>query len=342
MSVQLRKLKEHFDASKKKLKTHIEKLATSLLALENDKKIFMKYELQEAKNKDWMQEETVEKQTIVPLEDGIHAHNCYSCQKTCIFPCYKRTASNLQAGLAGVTAAGAAVSSLTTRIIASAASSTGLAASSGTMAARLFGGTIAAAEVGAATLVAPLAIGSVVGVGLGLFTKAMYDMMTDSCGVVDIDSVCGKDGCKHSLSDHSKEDKIIVKESEGQNKTDEKMKELYDEAIEKKLEANAKIVFCQIKILSCIRSIARTTVELLFHAKKIQELTSQDFNYIEDITCQHINEIRLGEPNIIPYAVKSVSILKEAMRRLVSCTTKEILGRHGFVAQMLRSIYKDY
>lgn len=351
VSIKLLREKKFFDTCKKNLKMQIEKLATSIVAMEIDKKIYVKYELQEAKNEGWMQEETVEKQTVVTLEDGIHAHNCYSCHQTCIFPCYNSTGSGILAGLAGGaggTAAGAVVANLTTKVITSAAaraaSARGLAASVGNMAVRTFGGAITASEVGAvgaAGTTASLAIGGVLGIAVGLFTEAMFSKMTDSCGVVGGDGVCGKDGCTHSLSQHYKEEKIIVKESEVQKNIDADMKELYDVATSKKLDANAKIINGRQKISSYRRSISHITVELLYHAKRIQELTSQDSDYIEDVTSQLINEIRLGEPNIIPFAIKHVIILKEAMRRLVPYTTDEILGKHELVEEILISIYRD-
>ena len=352
VSIKILRERKLFHTCKKTLKAQIEKLATSIAAMEIDKKVYIKYELQEAKNEGWMQEETIEKRITVTLEDGIHAHNCYSCQQTCIFPCYNSTNSGILAGLAGGaggTAAGAVIANLTTQVItnaaARAASSRGLAASVGNMAVRTLGGAITASEVGAigaAGTTASLAIGGVLGIAVGIFTETMFGKMTNSCGVVGVDSVCGRDGCTHPLPQHIKEEKMIVKESEVQKKIDKGMKELYDVATSKKLEANAKIVNGQQKLLSCRRSISHITVELLYHAKRIRELTSQDFDYIEDVTCQLVNEIRLGEPNIIPHAVKHVSIIKEAMQTLVSYATEEVLGKHELVEEMLMTIYKNH
>uniref|UniRef100_A0A0P4W542 Uncharacterized protein n=1 Tax=Scylla olivacea TaxID=85551 RepID=A0A0P4W542_SCYOL len=353
-SVSVRILRERklFDTCKKNLKVKIEKLATSVAAMEIDKKIYVKYELQEAKNEGWMQEETIEKKITVDLEDGIHAHNCHTCQQTCIFPCYNSSGSGILAGLAGGaggTAAGAVIANLTTNVItaaaARAASARGLAASVGNMAVRTLGGAITASEVGAvgaAGTSASLAIGGVLGIAVGLFTEAMFSRMTSSCGVMGVDSVCGKDGCTHPLPQHVKEERIIVRESEVNKKIDKDMKELYDVATSKKLDANAKIINGRQKILSYRRSISHITVELMYHAKRVQELTSQHSDYIEDVTSQLINEIRLGEPNIIPYAVKHINILKKAMQKLTEYPANQVLGKHELVEEMLVSIYRDH
>ncbi|KAG0724069.1 hypothetical protein GWK47_041429 [Chionoecetes opilio] len=348
VSIAIIREKKLFETCKKNLETQIEKLATSITAIEIDKKICIKYELQEARNEGWMRKETVVKYISVTLEDGIHAHNCYSCKKTCVFPCYNN--SGMLAGLAGGaggTAAGAVVANLTTMVMAGAASnaaSRGLAASVGSMAVRTLGGAITAAEVGAvgaAGMTASLAIGGALGIAVGLFTKAMFGKMTNSCGIVGNQSTCGRDGCTHSLPQHIKEEKMFVKESKVKNKIDEDMKKLYDVATSKKLEANAKIINGQQKIFSYRRSISHCSVELLSHAKKIQDLTSQDSDYIEDVTCQLISQIRLGEPNIIPYAIKHVTTLNEALRRLVPYTSEEVLGKHEIVEELLTKIYKD-
>ncbi|XP_063843520.1 uncharacterized protein LOC135090574 [Scylla paramamosain] len=353
-SVSVRILRERklFDTCKKNLKVKIEKLATSVAAMEIDKKIYVKYELQEAKNEGWMQEETIEKKITVDLEDGIHAHNCHTCQQTCIFPCYNSSGSGILAGLAGGaggTAAGAVIANLTTNVItaaaARAASARGLAASVGNMAVRTLGGAITASEVGAvgaAGTSASLAIGGVLGIAVGLFTEAMFSRMTSSCGVMGVDSVCGKDGCTHPLPQHVKEERIIVRESEVNKKIDKDMKELYDVATSKKLDANAKIINGRQKILSYRRSISHITVELMYHAKRVQELTSQHSDYIEDVTSQLINEIRLGEPNIIPYAVKHINILKKAMQKLTEYPANQVLGKHELVEEMLVSVYRDH
>lgn len=353
-SVSVRILRERklFDTCKKNLKVKIEKLATSVAAMEIDKKIYVKYELQEAKNEGWMQEETIEKKITVDLEDGIHAHNCHTCQQTCIFPCYNSSGSGILAGLAGGaggTAAGAVIANLTTNVItaaaARAASARGLAASVGNMAVRTLGGAITASEVGAvgaAGTSASLAIGGVLGIAVGLFTEAMFSRMTSSCGVMGVDSVCEKDGCTHPLPQHVKEERIIVRESEVNKKIDKDMKELYDVATSKKLDANAKIINGRQKILSYRRSISHITVELMYHAKRVQELTSQHSDYIEDVTSQLINEIRLGEPNIIPYAVKHINILKKAMQKLTEYPANQVLGKHELVEEMLVSVYRDH
>lgn len=353
-SVSVRILRERklFDTCKKNLKVKIEKLATSVAAMEIDKKIYVKYELQEAKNEGWMQEETIEKKITVDLEDGIHAHNCHTCQQTCIFPCYNSSGSGILAGLAGGaggTAAGAVIANLTTNVItaaaARAASARGLAASVGNMAVRTLGGAITASEVGAvgaAGTSASLAIGGVLGIAVGLFTEAMFSRMTSSCGVMGVDSVCEKDGCTHPLPQHVKEERIIVRESEVNKKIDKDMKELYDVATSKKLDANAKIINGRQKILSYRRSISHITVELMYHAKRVQELTSQHSDYIEDVTSQLINEIRLGEPNIIPYAVKQINILKKAMQKLTEYPANQVLGKHELVEEMLVSVYRDH
>lgn len=334
------------DICKKNLKTQLEKLATSITVMETAQKKYFQYKLEAAETEQWVQDETVERLNIVPLKDGMHAHNCYSCKQTCIYPC-KNVGSNLQAGLTGGASAAAAgaIANLATNTLVT-ASSPGLVASIGSMAARTLGGAIAGVgTVGTAGLATSLAVTGALGIGgigLGLATKAVYNKMTDSCSVVDYESVCGKDGCTHSLSQHEKEGRIIMKKNEVFKIFDVDMKELHDLAISEKLDANAEINDSRQEISSCRREISRITVELLCHFKIIQELTSQDSDYIEDVTCQLVNEIRLGEPDIIPYAVKHVNILKEAMRKLVSCTTEEILGKDELVVEMLISIYRDH
>lgn len=353
-SVSIKVLRERklFDTCKKNLEDQIVRLATLMAALDIDKKIYSKYELQEAKNAGWMQEENIEKITFVHLEDGIHAHNCNVCKQTCVFPCYNSSGSGLLAGLAGGaggTAAGAVVADLTTSVISAAASRAatgrGIAASVGNMAVRTLGGAITATEVGAvaaAGTTASLVIGGVLGIAAGLFTEAMFSSMTNSCGIVGEKRRCRRGCCHHPLPEHVKEGRMIVKENEIKENINKVMKELYDVAVSKKMDANSKIINARQKILSRRRIISHTTVELMHHAKKIQELTSQDFDYIEEVICEIISNIRLGEPNIIPYAIKHVDVVKEAMRQLTSCTSEELLGKHEFVEEMLLSIYREH
>lgn len=351
VSIRLLREKKLFDTCKKNLKEQIKLLATSIVALEMDKKIYIKYELQEAKNVGWLEEERVERRTYVNLEDGIHAHNCNICQQTCVFPCYNKSGTGLLAGLAGGvggTAAGAVVADLTTSVIsaaaARAATGRGIAASVGNMAVRTLGGAITASEVGAVAAggtAASLVIGGVLGIAAGLFTEAMFSEMTNSCGVVGLNTNCRKDGCRHPLPNHVKETKIITKESEIKKNINEDMKELYDVAVSKKIEANAKIVSGRQKILSKRRMISHNTVELLHHAKNIEQLTSQNFDYIDEVINEIINDIRLGEPNIIPQALKHLDVVKEAMRQLTLFATEEVLGKHELVEEMLLRIYRE-
>lgn len=298
VSIELLREKKHFDTCKKNFKTQVEKLATLIVAMENDRTTLMKYELQEAKNEGWMEVETIEEKIMKKTKDGSHAHNCYSCNQTCIYPCSKSTGGYLEAGLA--------------------VGATGVAMTPGNIVVRALFGAL--------------------GTAAGFIGKIVYDIVADSCGV-DIHRECGKDGCTHFLSEHSREEQRIVKQCKVETKIDENMEKLYNEAIEKKLEAKAKIAAGQNKILRCRKSTSHTIVKLLYHAKRIQELTSQDCDFIEDVACQLINVIRLGDPNIISYAEKHVNILKEAMKRFVSCTANEILGKHKLLEEMLISIY---
>ncbi|XP_050709386.1 uncharacterized protein LOC126994180 isoform X2 [Eriocheir sinensis] len=352
VSIKILKERKLFETCKKNLEEQIERFATSIAALDIDKKIYIKYELQEARNEGWKKEERVEKITFVRLDDGIHAHNCGVCKQTCVFPCYNSSGSGLLAGLAGGaggTAAGAVVADLTTSVISAAATRAatgrGIAASVGNMAVRTLGGAITATEVGAVAAggtAACLVIGGVLGIAAGLFTEAMFSSMTKSCGIVGVKRVCGRDGCPHPLPEHVKEERMIIKENEIKENINKVMKELYDVAVSKKMEANAKIINGRQKILSRRRIISHTTVELMHHAKKIQELTSQDFDYIEEVTGQIISNIRSGEPNIIPHAIKHVEGVREAMRRLTSCTPEEVLGRHELVEEVLLRIYGEH
>lgn len=353
VNIKILKEKKLFETCKKNLEEQIERLATSIAALDIDKKIYIKYELQEAKNERWKQEEMVEKVTIVRLDDGIHAHNCNICKQTCVFPCYDKGGSGLLAGLAGGasgTAAGAVVADLTTSVISAAATRAatgtgrGIAASVGNMAVRTLGGAITATDVGAVAAggtATCLVIGGVLGIAIGLFTEAMFSSMTKSCGIEGVKGVCRRNGCSHPLPGHVKEERMIIKENVIKENINKVMKELYDVAVSKKLEANAKIINGRQKILSRRRIISHTTVELMHHAKKIQELTSHDFDYIEEVTSQIISNIRSGEPNVIPHAIKHVEGVREAMRQLTSCMPEEVLGRHELVEEMLLRIYRE-
>ena len=403
-SVGIKILRERklFHTCKKTLKAELETLATSMAAMQINKEVYTKYELQKAKNDGWMQEETVEEIVTVTIEDDSHAHNCYECKQTCIFPCNKCNNKNdILAGVvegavavevirvtataaeaiktgaaaeaASVTAAAAEAASVTVAAAeaasvtvaaaeaASVAAAAAEAASVAVAAAEAASVTVAAAEaasvavaateaasvtlaaaevasIGGAMAAAPLIASAALGIGaLGIgayLLKTGYDKMTAS----DADSVCGKNSCTHPLSQHIKENKMFVKTKKVQKKIDKDMKNLYDVATSKMLEVNAKTTNEKQKNLLCIKNISKITVDLLYHAKMMRELTSKDFDFIEDITCQLDNEIRWGEPNIIPHAIKLVSIIKKAMQTIVSYATEEIHDKHELVEEMLMTV----
>lgn len=381
VNLQILRETKSFDKCKKNLKAEIEKIATLVRAMDVNRKMHTKYELQKAKNEGWMQEETVEKKITVNVQEGLHALNCNSCQQTCMVFRYdnsansspERTPDSGAGGKSDLTANKAAtVGALVTTAIPKSGLknvTTSLRALGIDVGAQDDGvcekfdmetarNTFASAEdlvtkgvkkglkkrnklqtfgigVGVGALVAGGAA-----IGIYSFSKHKKNKLKKlNGGIGDEDSVCGKNGCSHTIKEHTQEDEVIVKENEVQKVIDENMKKLHDEAVSEIEKVNVEINNGQQEILNCSRNISQSTVDLLNYGQRIREQPVQDSDYIADLGSQLINEIRLGEPSIIPQAVSCVNILTEAMRKLISYTSKDVLSKHKLVEEML---LKDY
>lgn len=256
VSVQILREKKLLQKSVKELKLHIEELARLLTALETNKKKLVKYELQEARNRDWRREVRVERKNRLAVEEGFHAHNCPQCNQTCIFPCPpENDAQNASiiggmAGVLGGSAAGAAATQATINSVAAAtraaASSSGVAATVGGWVTRVLGGSVAATEVAAVAGLPGVIMGGMVGITVGVVTGAACGRMlthTKSCNLSGArGDVCGERGCLHSLSQHLTETERIVELINVEYMINEDVKELYDVAVSKKNDAMVKIV----------------------------------------------------------------------------------------------------
>nr|XP_045600874.1 uncharacterized protein LOC123759692 [Procambarus clarkii] len=352
VSVKLLRERKLLDKSLKILKGKVEELGKLLTALELNKKILSKYELQEAKNKSWRHERTIRKKDRLGIEDGFHAHNCPVCNQTCIFPCPPEKGNNNAgfiggiAGVLGGSAAGAAAAQATLNNVVAAtraATSSGIAASIGGWVTRVLGGSVAVSEVGGAAAAAAagvpgIIVGGVVGITIGVVTGTCCGkfLTQNSCLVPGRGDVCGEHGCLHSLSQHLREEERIIEYNELEVKVNEDIKELFDVAVSKRKDAMAKITNGKQKIHLYKKDIVQNTLQLLFHAKKIQEMSSTiDTQGLLD---KLIAEVRLGEPDHIHYAVEILQILKKAIKRLSNYNIDQTNDNFNMMMKLLERL----
>lgn len=349
VSVKLLREKKLVEKSLKILKTQVEDVGKLLTAMELNKKMVIKYELQEAKNKGWRQERNVKRKNRLRLEEGFHAHNCPECNQTCIFPCPPEKEdgnAGFIGGIAGVlggSAAGAAAAQATINSAAAAARAsapTGIATTIGGWVTRALGGTVAASELVATGSVPGIMVGGVVGITIGVIAGTCCGRLLSqsSCLPPGRGDVCGEQGCLHSLSQHIKEEERIMEYSELEVTINDDIKELFDVAVSKKTDAMAKIINGRQKIQICKRQVAQNTLELLYHTKKIQEITIA-FDPVDpqEFFDKLISEVRLGQPDHIHHAVGILQILKKAVARLSTCEADQVCDNCDMVMKLLEN-----
>ncbi|KAG7176441.1 uncharacterized protein LOC121875837 [Homarus americanus] len=352
VNVKLLREKKLLDKSLKILKVQVEDLAKLLTALEMNKKMLSKYELQEAKNREWRQERIVKRKDRLSIEEGFHAHNCPTCDQTCIFPCppeKENSKAGFIGGIAGAlggSAAGAAAVQTTLNsaaVITRAATSTGFAASVGGWVTRALGGTVAASEIGAIGGVPGILVGGAVGITIGVVTGACCGkfLSQGSCAFPSRGDVCGERGCLHSLSQHIKEGERIREYNDLEVKINNDVKELFDVAVSKKADANVKISIGRQKILAYKKQVAQDTLQMLFHVKKIQEISlTRDPINPQDRLDKLIAEVRLGQPDHIHHAVGIIKLLKKAVAKLSTCKVNQLSDNVNVIMKFLENFQK--
>ncbi|XP_070000077.1 uncharacterized protein [Penaeus vannamei] len=344
VSVKILREKKFLDKSSASLKLQVEELGKLLTALEENRKMLIKYELQEARNKDWRHERRLKRKSRVKVEDGYHAHNCPECNQTCIFPCpsIKENNASMIGGVAGVlggSAAGAAAAQATATAAARAAASSGYAVTIGSWVTRALGGAaVTASEVGAVGGLPGVIVGGMVGVTIGAVAGACCGkMLSDaSCIQPGRGEVCGEKGCLHSLSVHVKEEERIMEYEDIEIDINEYSKELHDIAVSKKMDAMAKIVSGGQKILVCKKMVTHYMLKMLFHGNTVCELT-EGLEVIDPIEILErlIAEVRLGKPDHIHHAIAILQVMKKAVKTLESCPTKEICDQCDVIMSLL-------
>ncbi|XP_037797506.1 uncharacterized protein LOC119592665 [Penaeus monodon] len=347
VNIKILREKKFLDKSAASLKLQVEELGKLLTALEENRKMLIKYELQEARNKNWRHERRLKRKSRVKVEDGYHAHNCPECNQTCIFPCpsMKENNASMIGGVAGVlggSAAGAAAAQATATAAARAAASSGYAVTIGSWVTRALGGAaVTAGEVGAVGGIPGVIVGGMVGVTIGAVAGACCGKMLSgaSCIQPGRGDVCGEKGCLHSLSVHVKEDERIMEYEDIEIDIDEYSKELHDIAVSKKTDAMAKIVSGGQKILVCKKMVTHFMLKMLFHGKTVCELTEglEVINPLE-ILEKLIAEVRLGKPDHIHHAIAILQLMKKAVKALESCPTKEICDQCDVIMSLLECV----
>ncbi|KAK4295303.1 hypothetical protein Pmani_032115 [Petrolisthes manimaculis] len=343
VSVQMLKEKKLLQRSLKELKLHVEELARLLTAIETNKKKLIKYELQEARNRDWRQERRISRRNRrwVP---GFHALNCPQCNQTCILcPVKDDQNAGIIGGLAGVLgglAAGEAARQAANR---AAASSFGVAASVGHLVTRFVGGSVAATEVVATAGIPLILVGGVVGITIGaLAGAACGNMITlaNSCNFFSgRGEMCGERGCLHSLSQHLTERERIVEQVNVKYEINDDLKELYDVAVSKKNDAMAKIVSGRQKVILKKRQATEDFVWIVIRTKTLTRI-SQELQQVNpsELLDQVIAEIRLGHPEHIHHGIHVLNLLKKSIKMVNVSDDEDVSGNCDMVMKLMENI----
>ncbi|KAK4295302.1 hypothetical protein Pmani_032114 [Petrolisthes manimaculis] len=353
VSVQILKEKKLLQRSLKELKLHVEELARLLTAIETNKKKLIKYELQEARNRDWRQERRITRRNRLEVPEGFHAHNCPQCYQTCIFPCppvKDDQNAGIIGGLAGVlggSAAGAAATQATISSVAAAtraaASSSGVAASVGGWVTRVLGGSVAATEMVATAGIPGVLVGGMVGITIGAVAGAACGKMITQANSCNFSSgrgdVCGERGCLHSLSQHLTERERIVEQVNVKYEINDDLKELYDVAVSKKNDAMAKIVSGRQKVILKKRQATEDFVWIVIRTKTLTRI-SQGLQQVNpsELLDQVIAEVRLGHPEHIHHGIHVLNLLKKSIKMVNVSDGEDVSGNCDMVMKLMENI----
>lgn len=374
VSNRVRREKKLFDKCKENLKEGFKMLKPSIAKLEEEEKKYSEYDLQEAENKNWCEtvmEEVTYTKDFTGLGNG-YAHNCKICQVTChlwrdsvgdvvddatVSAVGTIAAAGTTAVVESTTLAGtiAAVEATAVGGTVAAAEATALAGTAAAAEATAMASVVSVAETaaiagsaGAASVTSVPAVmmgvaagGAVIALGaLAVGTGYLISRMLHKTSVshdLDNNGECPREGCHHLLSDHVREKTLIAKESVKREITNDNMKNRYSTAVLKKAETKTKINEAKKSVLSCISRISQNTVELMHHAMRIKEFTSQHSDYIESVTMEIAKTIRQAT---MAQALEHVSVLKKSMQQLeLSYGAQEVRGQNGLLKKMLLSGY---
>ncbi|KAK3875692.1 hypothetical protein Pcinc_019439 [Petrolisthes cinctipes] len=342
VSVQILKEKKLLQKSLKELKLHVEELAQLLTEIETNKKKQNKYELQEARNRDWRQERRITSKDRLEVPEGFHAHNCPQCNQTCMFPCPpdKDDQNALMIVGRGVVPGNTAD-----------ASSYTMPAWFGGWAMGALQASLTASEVVLMTGGLPGALAGVAAglANLGKMSTQTSEMSTQaskinteakSCnfsnGRVD---VCGEKGCLCSLSQHLIEKERIVEHSSVQYEINDDLKELYDVAVSEKNDAMAKIDSgWQILILRK-RQVTEDFLGIVIVTKTVARI-SQGLEQFDPskLLDQVIAEVRLGHPEHIHHAVHVLNVLKKSINKVNVCDGEDVDRNCDMIMKLMENI----